>query len=489
MIKKWGYLIILLGIAWFLYPFGRVVFFFVNDPIPKESLIPLDNTSINDASFLNKTQHKSIIRLDPNLNKSVTLLQKILKEAEANGHKVIPFGARHSMGKQSLSENALHVDFAALDQMKMEGDLLRVQSGARWYQVLQYLGPLGLSVGVMQSNADFSVGGTLSVNAHGWQPHQPPVASSVEKISVLTADGQVYMCSRETNHELFRHVIGGYGLFGLIIEAWIKPVPNHLLTSRQVIIEASEFDDKWNEIKKEKAALAFGRLSVAPSTFFEQILLVSYTSEGRIIENTPTYSVQPQSSWARAVFRSSLNSTRGKELRHFIEKTLGGEASGTFARSDLLIEPVRVFANNQKGKVDILMEVFIPQEKLTAFISTVRPQLKNQSGPLLNVTIREICKDKDTALPYAKTNVFGLVFLFTIDKTPKAENEIIKISEVLFRTAIKNGGTFYLPYRNYAAIKLLKTAYPEIDKFLETKTKWDPSHLFNSGFWQYLKNQ
>ena len=69
---------------------------------------------------------------------------------------------------------------------------------------------------------------------------------------------------------------------------------------------------------------------------------------------------------------------------------------------------------------------------------------------ILNVTIREICIDKDTSLPYAKTNVFGPMFLFTIDKTPKAENEIIKISEVLFRAAIKNG-TFYLPYRNYAA--------------------------------------
>ena len=86
---------------------------------------------------------------------------------------MIPIGARHSMGKQSIGSGAFHIDLSNLDSMKMEEGLLRVQCGAKWKDVLKFLAPLGLSVEVMQSNADFSIGGTISVNAHGWQPNRP----------------------------------------------------------------------------------------------------------------------------------------------------------------------------------------------------------------------------------------------------------------------------------------------------------------------------
>ena len=60
-----------------------------------------------------------------------------------------------------------------------------------WKDVLKYLAPLGLSVEIMQSNADFSIGWTISVNAHGLQPNRPPVNSSVLKISLMNKDGKI----------------------------------------------------------------------------------------------------------------------------------------------------------------------------------------------------------------------------------------------------------------------------------------------------------
>ena len=40
---------------------------------------------------------------------------------------MIPIGARHSMGKQSIGSGAFHTDLSNLDSMKMEEGLLRVQ--------------------------------------------------------------------------------------------------------------------------------------------------------------------------------------------------------------------------------------------------------------------------------------------------------------------------------------------------------------------------
>ena len=77
-----------------------------------------------------------------------------------------------------------------------------------------------------------------------------------------------------------------------------------------------------------------------------------------------------------------------------MENLIGGEAGGTHSRANLLIEPVRIFTNNDKDKTDILVEIFVPQEKFADFISLAREVMRNQSDSLLNVTIREISQDE-----------------------------------------------------------------------------------------------
>ena len=72
---------------------------------------------------------------------------------------------------------------------------------------------------VMQSNHDFTVGGSLSVNCHGWHANSEPIAGTVQSLRLLTADGDVVPCSSQENPELFHLALGGYGMFGAILEA------------------------------------------------------------------------------------------------------------------------------------------------------------------------------------------------------------------------------------------------------------------------------
>ncbi len=471
---------------WVIYPIIRVGFVLISDPIPEDRKIILNESIINDASGLNETQHGGVITLVNDMNKSITILKNLVEQARAEQTKIIPIGARHSMGKQSLGEGVIHVDLSALKAMKIEDGLLRVQTGARWKEVLQYLAPLGLSVEVMQSNADFSIGGTISVNAHGWQPNRPPVSSTVKKISLINANGEILLCSRSQNTELFSHALGGYGLMGIILEAWIKPVPNEILKSSHKIVSYKDFTQEWDKIKQRPVHLAFGRLSVAPGTFFDQILLTTYETTNEISKEPAGYETSFKTSLARAIFRASLNSNRGKSFRQWMENLIGGEAGGVHSRANLLIEPVRIFTNNKTGKTDILVEIFLPQEKFANFIPQAKKLMINRSDSLLNVTIREIIKDSDTALPYAKKNVFGLVILFTIDQNRGAEKTLQNQVNGLIEIALNLGGTFYLPYRNFSDGRQLERGYPEMKNFLAVKKRWDPEGIFSSGFYQYL---
>ena len=78
----------------------------------------------------------------------------------------------------------------------------------------------------MQSINIFSVGGTLSVNAHGIDPAPGPIAPAVRKLRVMLSEGSTVAASPEENEELFRHPLGGYGLFGVILDVDLDAVSN-----------------------------------------------------------------------------------------------------------------------------------------------------------------------------------------------------------------------------------------------------------------------
>ena len=56
--------------------------------------------------------------------------------------------------------------------------------------------------------------------------------------------------------------------------------------------------------------------------------------------------------------------------------------------------------------------------------------------------MREIAKDNDTALPYARQDMFGLVMLFTIGRDLEAENGISSMAGELIDLAHSMDGTF-----------------------------------------------
>lgn len=68
----------------------------------------------------------------------------------------------------------------------------------------------------------------------------------------------------------------------------------------------------------------------------------------------------------------------------------------------------------------------------------------------LNVTIREVQKDTISLLPYAREDVFGLVCLFSQERTPVDESNMQRFTQAMVADAIKLGlgGPFTALYRN-----------------------------------------
>ena len=101
------------------------------------------------------------------------------------------------MGGQSLPRNGQAI---TLDLNICEPDrarkTFRVHAGTRWYQVIEHLAKIGFSPAVMQSNSDFGVAATFSVNAHGWPVPYGPFGATVRSLRLMLADGSIVTCSR-----------------------------------------------------------------------------------------------------------------------------------------------------------------------------------------------------------------------------------------------------------------------------------------------------
>ncbi|MBW3599080.1 MAG: FAD-binding protein, partial [Planctomycetes bacterium] len=135
--------------------------------------------------------------------------------------------------------------------------------------IIDYLDGRGRSVEVMQSNNSFSVGGSISVNCHGWQYDRPPIASTVESFRLMKADGTIVRCSRTENPELFSLALGGYGLFGIILDVELRVTDNKRYRLEQRIVPVDQSLAAFDAIIRGRpdVEMVYARMNIVPDTF------------------------------------------------------------------------------------------------------------------------------------------------------------------------------------------------------------------------------
>src|SRR5262245_5496152 len=240
-------------------------------------LEPVPPGFADDASRMNRTPVAEVVPVEKDTAAAERQLAALLARARDEGLKVSIAGTRHSMGGHTIYPGGLAIDMLPFNGMELndERDILHVQAGARWRDILPWLDERARSVAVMQSDNTFSIGGSLSVNCHGWQFGRPPIASTVESFRLMQAEGSIVRCSRTENEELFSLVLGGYGLFGIILDAELRVVPNERYRLEQYVVPVDQgLATLEAKIKgRTDVQMVYARMNVVPSTFLQEIIL------------------------------------------------------------------------------------------------------------------------------------------------------------------------------------------------------------------------
>jgi FAD/FMN-containing dehydrogenase len=443
----------------------------------------------DDASRLDLTAVRDVRHAPADPAEAERELAALLREARDKGWKVAIAGARHSMGGHTIYPDGVVIDMLPLAHMRFDEatNTLHVGAGARWHEVLAYLDARGRSVAVMQSNNSFSVGGSISVNCHGWQVGRPPIASTVRALRVMRSDGTTVRCSRAENAGLFSAVLGGYGLFGIILEVELETVPNRRYLLQRQVVGAARLPATWDAAlaAQGQAEMAYGRLNVTAERFLKDSILYVLHVDPDPGAPIPRMHEPSLSTLRRQVFRGAAENEYGKQLRWQAElewqAKLGGQV---FSRNQLLNEGVEVFQNRSAETTDILHEYFVPRPAFDEFLARCREIIAGHAGNLLNVTVRSIETDDDTLLRYANQPMFSLVMLFQQARHQEGELKMAAMTRDLIDAALDTGGRYYLPYRLHATPEQFRRAYPQAEEFFALKRKYDPEELFQNQFYR-----
>jgi FAD/FMN-containing dehydrogenase len=446
-------------------------------------------TILNDASRLSPTpvaKHVTIAKAET--NELIALIRAELKEAEAEHRPVAASVARHSMGGQSLPHDgtAISLDGGPLE-MDTTAKTYRTSAANRWWDVIRILDARGFSPAVMQSNSDFGVGSTFCVNAHGWPVPHGPFGSTVKAIRMVLADGTLVQCSRTENAELFSLAMGGYGLFGIIVDLDVEMTPNLLLEPRFERMAPEKFAEAFTHAidTDPSLAMAYGRMSVSRQNFFDDALMITY----RPLANQPATlpavaSAGKLTALQNDIYRAQTGWEVAKGLRWFMESRIGPAITGGHAtRNSLMAEPVANLAQKDLRRTDILHEYFVAPERFGEFVAACRDIIPKSRAEFLNVTLRYVAEDHTPVLTIAPVRRIAAVMSFSQEASPEGEIDMMQTTEALIDRVTAIGGAFYLPYRLHARRDQVQKAYPAASAFVAAKRHYDPNLLFRNAMW------
>ncbi|KJC53602.1 FAD-binding protein [Bradyrhizobium sp. LTSP849] len=452
--------------------------------------------SINDASCLNRTEIYGMVEVH-----SIDDITRTLAFARDNKLPVTTAGVRHSMGGQAFRKGGIVLDMRGFNRITLNeaARSITVQPGATWHDIQIALHPR-FAVRAMQSTDIFSVGGSISVNAHGMDHQAGALARSIKAMKVMLADGSIKSVSAAENAELFNLVVGGYGLLGVIIEAELDVADNTVYQTGRRVLDYKAFPALFSgEIEKDSnIGLMYGHLSTAPSSFLQEMLLYTYTkADGTDFQRQPLGEVSG-TKLRRLTINLSKQGPFFQELKWLSEKHIehrmesctvtraqaiaSGEAC-LVSRNDPMHDSVPYLRNALQDETDILHEYFIPRRNFTAFVDGMRKIMLANKTNLLNASVRIVHKE-DNFLTYAPEPAFSLVLYINQPADDEGNRHMKKTTEELIDLTIANQGRFFLPYQLYYSRDQLKKSYPQIDDFFAAKRKYDPAGLFTNTMYQ-----
>ncbi len=474
-------LVLVLGVivalsGWLFYDAYKPV-----PPQPAEQLVVNDITGLNPVTVA--------------YNIKPTTQQQISDAIMATDGPISVGGARYSMGGQIAYPQSLHLDMRDYDEviaLDTENKTITVQSGMTWRQIQEVIDPHDLSIKIMQDFNNFSVGGSLSVNAHGRIMADGPIIKSVRSFKIILADGLLYEASRTQNPALFYGAIGGYGGLGVISEVTLDLVENVPIERSTKAMPFNHYLDYFfDNILHDDSVVLHNAFLYPPS--YETLRANNWRETDQALTNTQRLRATDKNNWWKPGLTDLISRFDFlKRIRsNLIDPMVHSEPLVVMRNYETSYDLHEYGFAKPSDSTLAMREYSVPLQNFEVFVLKLRDIFLRNDVDVLNVSIRYTPKDNESLLAWAREDMFSFMVSYRQNKDPESVSRVAAWSNRLNQAAIDSGGNYYMPFQIQDSLDQFYEAYPNAGYFFQAKRWADPGNRFNNLLWLafYPENQ
>jgi FAD/FMN-containing dehydrogenase len=460
---------------------------------------PSAGTLVNDIhSRLNPTRVDHIVSGD-----SLEAIRTTILKARREGKAISIAGGRHAMGAQQFGTGTVMIDTRKLSRVlhfDSHRGIVEVEAGIQWPALIEYLltiqkGQSGQwGIAQKQTGADLlSIGGAIAANVHGRGLRLRPIIADVESLVLIDGEGDLRRCSRRENAELFRLVVGGYGLFGVVRSITLRLVPRRKM---ERLVEIIDVEALMAACEARIAdGFPYGDFQFSCDEMSDDFLWKGVFSCYRPVdEDTPIGEGQREFTardWKELIHLA--HTAKGEAFRRYADHYLA--TSGQIYWSDthqlsLYLDDYHRSIDRRLGgdrATEIIAEIYVPRDALVNFMEEVREDFRKNSVNVIYGTVRLIERDDESFLAWAKQPYACAIFNLHTVHTPEGLEHSTAAFRRLIDMAIRRGGSYYLTYHKYATREQVLACYPQFPHFLRLKKKYDPEERFQSDWYRHYQ--
>jgi len=424
--------------------------------------------------------------------------------AHQRGEHLSIAGARHAMGGQQFLRDAALLDMRQLKHVRWFDRgraLLEVEAGITWpdlirsYLSMQRGASPAFGIRQKQTGADrLTLGGAVAANIHGRGLAAQPFVADVEGLEVVTPAGQVVRCSRSERPELFRHVVGGYGLFGVVSAVTLRLVPRVKIERCVAQLAVDDLIGAFDE--RIAAGHLYGDFQFATAPDSPEFLRTGVLSSYRPVDQARAIPTDQrrlsQQDWNELL--TLAHGDKRAAFRRFTEFYLA--THGQLYWSDthqlnLYLEDYHGALDHRLGAAvrgsEMITELYVPRSRLLAFMHEVRRDFRLNAVDFIYGTIRLIEREDETALPWARESWACVIFNLHVDHRREDVERAATHFRRLIDHALREGGSYFLTYHRFASAAQVEAAHPGMRAFLAAKQALDPQEVLQSDWYRHMR--
>jgi len=399
----------------------------------------------------------------------------------------IPRGLGRSYGDAALNGGGQVLGLRHLDRYLAFDEAtgtLTCEAGTSLAEIIHDFAPRGWFPMITPGTKYVTVGGCIANDIHGKAHHvQGSFNACVDAFTTLLASGDVVTASRAEHADLFWATFGGMGLLGVVLTATIRLRRIDTTYFRQRSMGVGDLDEALGALDEQDRTFPYSVATIdvmaTGARLGRGVLTVG--DHARLDDLPPELAAAPlhiagppRLDVPFELPELTLNRLSIRAVNAVIQNIQGaapqiGHYEGFFYPLDGIAHWNRGYGRRGFTQYQFVIPFADGPRRLREILGAI---LSSGELPFLNV-LKRFGDESPGLLSFPRAG-----YTFAID-FPIRENTVPLLRR-LDAMVLESGGRIYLGKDSYVEAPTFRAMYPRLDRWLETKAKYDPRGVFTS---------